>query len=95
MKKQAIFCILVLTASGSWLDLTVSSMNKRRMKFTLAMAGFLLMAVGSGGHPSTAAATWRISQFENVLGTSLELKFAVASDNEAARAETAALAEIE
>ena len=65
------------------------------MKFTLALAGLLLMAVGSGGRPWTARAAWRVSQFENVLGTSLELKFAVASDNEAARAEAAALAEIE
>ena len=70
-------------------------MNRHRMKFTLALAGLLLMAVGSGGRPSTARAAWRVSQFENVLGTSLELKFAVASDNEAARAEAAALAEIE
>jgi thiamine biosynthesis lipoprotein ApbE len=54
-----------------------------------------MMVVISGGHPSTARPAWRVSQFENVLGTSLELKFAVASDNEAARAESAALAEIE
>ena len=65
------------------------------MKFTLVLAGFLLLAVGSGGRPSTARVVWRVSQFENVLGTSLELKFAVTSDNEAARAEDAALAEIE
>src|SRR5262245_56530739 len=74
-------------------------MNKRRMKFTLALASFLLISVGSGGYPSPANArarvAWRVSQFENVLGSSLELKFAVASDNEAARAEAAALAEIE
>jgi thiamine biosynthesis lipoprotein ApbE len=71
------------------------------MKLTLALAGILLIVVSSGGHPSTARArtrsrlAWRVSQFENVLGTSLELKFAVDSDNEAARAEAAALAEIE
>lgn len=65
------------------------------MKFTLALASFLLMVVGGGDHPSVARTAWRVSQFENVLGTSLELKFAVASDNEAARAEAAALAEIE
>ena len=65
------------------------------MKFTLALAALLLLAVGSGGQPSAARTAWRVSQFENVLGTSLELKFAVASDNEAARAEAAALAEIE
>jgi thiamine biosynthesis lipoprotein ApbE len=65
------------------------------MKFTIALAVFLLMAVVSGGRPSTARTAWRVSQFENVLGTSLEMKFAVASDNEAARAESAALAEIE
>ncbi len=55
----------------------------------------MLLAVISGGQPSAARAAWRVSQFENVLGTSLELKFAVASDNDAARAEAAALAEIE
>ena len=65
------------------------------MKFTLALAALLLLAVGSGGRPTAARVAWRVSQFENVLGTSLELKFAVASDNEAARAEAAALAEIE
>src|SRR5262245_37767299 len=70
-------------------------MNRQRMKFTLALAGFLLMAVGSGGRPSAARPAWRVSQFENVLGSSLELKFAVASDNEAERAEAAALAEID
>src|SRR5262245_46132009 len=70
-------------------------MNRHRMKFTIALVGFLLMAVGSGARPSAARPTWRVSQFENVLGTSLELKFAVDSDKEAARAEAAALAEIE
>jgi FAD:protein FMN transferase len=65
------------------------------MKFTIALASFLLMVVGGGDHPSAARTAWRVSQFENVLGTSLELKFAVASDNEAARAEATALAEIE
>src|SRR5262249_43030055 len=70
-------------------------MNRHRMKFTIALAGLLLMAVGSGVRTSTARVAWRVSQFENVLGTSLELKFAVASDNEAARAEAAAMAEIE
>jgi FAD:protein FMN transferase len=65
------------------------------MKFTFALAGLLLMAVGSSGRPSTARAAWRVSQFENVLGTSLELKFSGASDNQADRAEAAALAEIE
>src|SRR5215510_2009283 len=69
-------------------------MNKRRMKITLALVGILLMTVG-GGHPSAARSAWRVSQFENVLGASLELKFAVASDNEARRAEAAALAEID
>jgi thiamine biosynthesis lipoprotein ApbE len=64
------------------------------MKFTLALAGIMLTALVSGGHSSAARAAWRVSQFENVLGTSLELKFAVDSDNAAARAEAAALAEI-
>ncbi|HEU0185211.1 MAG TPA: DUF2271 domain-containing protein, partial [Blastocatellia bacterium] len=62
---------------------------------TFALAILLLLVVGNGARPSTARMAWRVSQFENVLGTSLELKFAVASDHEAARAETAALAEIE
>src|SRR5215813_8304672 len=65
------------------------------MKFTLALAGVLLLAVGSVSQPSAARTAWRVSRYENVLGTSLELKFAVASDKEAARAESAALAEIE
>jgi len=65
------------------------------MKFTIALAVLLLMVVGSGGRPSTARTAWRVSQFENVLGTSLELKFAAASGDEAARAEAAAFAEIE
>jgi thiamine biosynthesis lipoprotein ApbE len=65
------------------------------MKFTLALAGILLTALVSGGRSSAARTAWRVSQFENVLGSSLELKFAVGSDNEAARAEAAALSEIE
>ncbi len=65
------------------------------MKFTLALVSFLLMVAVGVDHPSAGRTSWRVSQFENVLGTSLELKFAVASDNEAARAEAAALAEIE
>ncbi|MDX2042828.1 MAG: DUF2271 domain-containing protein [Acidobacteriota bacterium] len=70
-------------------------MKKHRTKFSLALVGILLLAVISVGQQSAARAVWRVSQFENVLGTSLELKFAVASDKDAARAETAALAEIE
>ena len=65
------------------------------MKFTLALVSFLLMVAVGVDHPSAARTAWRVSQFENVLGTSLELKFAVVSGNEAARAEAAALAEIE
>ena len=65
------------------------------MQFVIALAGFLLLSIGGGDQPSGARTAWRVSQFENVLGTSLELKFAVASDKEAARAEAAALAEIE
>src|SRR5689334_16012351 len=41
------------------------------------------------------AKDWRTSEFENVLGTSLELKFRAASDQAASRAEKAALAEIQ
>ncbi|MBO0862705.1 MAG: DUF2271 domain-containing protein [Chloracidobacterium sp.] len=70
-------------------------MNNRNRKYTLALTGILLMALVSGGHSSAPRPKWRVSQFENVLGTSLELKFAVGSDNEAARAESAALGEIE
>lgn len=65
------------------------------MKTTLTLVMLLLLAFGSSSNVSSARTAWRVSQFENVLGTSLELKFAVASDNDAARAETAALAEIE
>lgn len=70
-------------------------MKEYRTKFSLALTGILLLVVIIGGQPSAARAVWRVSQFENVLGTSLELKFAVASDKEAARAEASALAEIE
>jgi thiamine biosynthesis lipoprotein ApbE len=42
-----------------------------------------------------AATAWHVFQHENVLGTSLELKFAAASDADAVRAEAAALGEIE
>ncbi|MFN8000704.1 MAG: DUF2271 domain-containing protein [Acidobacteriota bacterium] len=65
------------------------------MKTTLALVMLLLLAFSGSSDTSSARTTWRVAQFENVLGTSLELKFAVASDESAARAESAALAEIE
>ncbi|MBP6824429.1 MAG: DUF2271 domain-containing protein [Acidobacteria bacterium] len=55
----------------------------------------LLCLSGGARQPLAARAAWRVSQFENVLGTSLEMKFAVSSDAAADRAETAAMAEIE
>lgn len=65
------------------------------MKTTLALVMLLLLAFSGSSDASSARTTWRVAQFENVLGTSLELKFAGASDESAARAESAALAEIE
>lgn len=64
------------------------------MKFMIVLAGLLLLALGSSP-ASEARAPWRVSQYENVLGTSFELKLAGRSSADAARAEGAALAEIE
>jgi thiamine biosynthesis lipoprotein ApbE len=71
------------------------------MRKLLCLAiGLVLLCLHDGARQHvTARAVWRVSQFENVLGTSLELKFATApdanADAEVGRAETAALAEFE
>ena len=67
------------------------------MRKLLCLAvGLALLCLHDGARQAAAArAAWRVSQFENVLGTSLEMKFATASDLDAGRAETAALAEFE
>jgi thiamine biosynthesis lipoprotein ApbE len=46
-------------------------------------------------HGAAAAPSWQVYQHENVLGTSLELKFVAPTEADAARAETAALGEID
>ncbi|MBI1760222.1 MAG: DUF2271 domain-containing protein [Acidobacteria bacterium] len=65
-----------------------------KIRFLLAICLCALVCNGSS-KPAAARANWHVAQFENVLGTSLEMKFAAASDAVAARAENAALAEIE
>ena len=67
------------------------------MRTLLCLAiGLALLCLHDGARQAASGrAVWHVSQFENVLGTSLEMKFATASDAEAARAETAALAEFE
>jgi thiamine biosynthesis lipoprotein len=65
--------------------------------FTLLMTVFLFMILCSadtGYHKTKKNSRWYISHYENVLGTSLELKFFATSQNEARTAETAALDEI-
>ena len=65
-------------------------------KLLYLTVGLALLCLHDGARqPVAARALWHVSQFENVLGTSLEMKFATASDIEAGRAETAALAEFE
>jgi thiamine biosynthesis lipoprotein ApbE len=71
-------------------------MKNQRMKLGPLVIFCLLALVCNGLEPTAAArASWHVAQFENVLGTSLELKFGTSSDTVAARAETVALAEIE
>jgi thiamine biosynthesis lipoprotein ApbE len=67
------------------------------MKKTLLLTFCLLWQClcESPRQTAQAHAGWRVSQFENVLGTSLELKFATDSEAQAVRAETAVLAELE
>ena len=44
--------------------------------------------------PLSTPATWRTSHYENVLGTSMEIKLGTTSETAATRAEEAAMAEI-
>ena len=62
----------------------------RKLLF-VALCLALLSLSGGGVNRSQARSVWRTSQFENVLGTSLEMKFAVASDASAERAEASDL----
>lgn len=66
-----------------------------RKLFFVVLCLALLSLNESVARRSQARTSWRTSQFENVLGTSLELKFAVASEPAAERAEAAALAEFD
>jgi FAD:protein FMN transferase len=57
---------------------------------------FIFCSANAHGHPKTKKAVhWYVSQYENVLGTSMELKVSATSEKEAAAAESAALHEIE
>jgi len=57
----------------------------------LSVAAFAIFTFVRGA----AAPTWHVSHYESVLGTSLELRFAVSDPARAAAAESAALAEID
>lgn len=57
---------------------------------------FIFCNVNAHGFPKTKKVIhWYVSQYENVLGTSMELKISATSEKEAATAEDAALREIE
>lgn len=63
----------------------------------LSATAFLALAAsfaGVGSH-SRPAPNWLTAHYENVLGTSMEIKLMAASEADADRAETAALAEIQ
>ena len=65
----------------------------------IGAAGFLALAaafasVGSRTASQAKATPWRVAQFENVLGTSMEIKLLAASQSDSNRAEAAALSEI-
>ncbi|NOT61298.1 MAG: DUF2271 domain-containing protein, partial [Acidobacteria bacterium] len=65
-------------------------------KILFAVIGLVLLCLHDGTRQQTEArAAWHVAHYENVLGTSLALKFAASSDADAARAEAAALAEFE
>lgn len=75
-------------------EVSIKRIKMRKLLF-VALCLALLSLSGGGVNRSQARSVWRTSQFENVLGTSLEMKFAVASDASAERAEASALAEID
>jgi thiamine biosynthesis lipoprotein ApbE len=65
-------------------------------KILFAVIGLALLCLNDAARHQTAArAAWHVAHYENVLGTSLSLKFAASSNADAARAESAALAEFE
>src|SRR5437763_1788805 len=66
---------------------------KLRLFFTAGVAVSFLCSTGSSS--VTAGHQLRTSDYENVLGTSLELKVLTSSEVAAERAQTAALAEID
>ncbi len=64
-----------------------------KLLFISGTAVLLGICFASGG-ARYQTSPWRSAQFENVLGTSMEIKLIAASDRDADRAEQAALAEI-
>jgi thiamine biosynthesis lipoprotein len=62
---------------------------------TIFSGCFLLLVCSNFKVPSTKNARMYVSDYENVLGTSLEIKISALSNNEAVRAEDAAMAEID
>ena len=69
----------------------IAAMTFSRVVFTVLM----LVAGGATAVRAEEQAQWRSSSFDHVLGTSLELKFETRTAEAAARAEKAALAEID
>ena len=59
------------------------------------LALLLLLALTVSAAPAAADAPWHVFRHEHVLGTSLELRFVSATPTDAARAEEAALKEID
>lgn len=65
-------------------------------KILFVIFGLALLCLHGGARQQTEArAAWHVAHYENVLGTSLALKFAASSEADADRAEAAALAEFE
>ena len=58
---------------------------------TLLFLGVLLVSVGRSSQPLP----WRTSQYENVLGTAMEMKLSAGSQAAADSAEAAAIAEVQ
>ena len=71
--------------------------NKKPMKplFITATAFLALAASFATVGTRSTATPWRTAHYENVLGTSMEIKLIAASDSAEERAEAAALAELE
>jgi thiamine biosynthesis lipoprotein len=65
---------------------------KQRYIYSIAFLTIAAAFASVGGYPKSAP--WRASHFENVLGTSMEIKLIASSEEVADRAETAAMDEI-